>query len=574
MPDRRDQVIVGSLLLALVVLSGLVALPTPAPVVEPPPGRTPPPAPEPATYREGLLGQPVSITPLTARTRADRVLVGLVFAGLVRLGPDETYEPDLAASWSVDEAGKTWTFHLRDGARWHDGEPVTAADVVFTANALRSPDVAGPGAASWAEVTATAVDERTVTFTMDPALGGFLAAATQPLLPAHLLADVPLTDLADDPFGFAPVGAGPYRLVELLDDRAVLEPAAGRDAGPEPSDRPLPTDSLATPRPSFDPEGLVPALERIEIRFFDDAASLADAFRAGELEAASGLPPAMAGPLATETGADLLRYPTTTLSAVLLDLRPGDPELRDSRVRRALLGALDRDALITGPLGGAGLRADALVPPASWAFDAPSAKPVPYDLEAAAKLLTDAGWKRVDGAWRAKGASSPYVIEVLAPSATANTAVHALAVKVTDAWVALGLHARLVDADAAVLATRLRQGRFTAAVVDIAFPLDPDLYPLLASTQTTSRGGNLSGFQDRKLDPLLEAARKPGTLAARRAAFRELLTYLATAQPILPLAWRDETVVSKGVLGPLPRLLGRPGDRFGDVLTWRLASNG
>ena len=574
MLHRRDQAVIGSLLVALVVLAGLVALPTPPPAVAVPSGPTLPPEREPATYREGVLGRPISVTPLTARTRSDRVLVGLLFSGLVRLGPGATYEPDLAASWTVDDKGTTWTFRLRPDARWHDGRPVTAADVVFTANALRSPDVAGPSAASWAEVTATAVDERTVTFTMDPPLGGFLAAATQPLLPAHLLADVPLTDLADDPFGFAPVGSGPYRLVTLDEAVAVLEPAAAAASGPAPTDRPLPTDSLATPRPSFDPEDLVRSLERIELHFFDDAAALAEAYRSGDLDAASGLPPAMAGPLAASTGADLLRYPTTTLAAVLLDLRPGDPELRDARVRRALLGALDRDALITGPLGGAGLRADALVPPASWAFDAASAKPVPHDVVAAAKLLEDAGWKKVDGAWRAKGATTAFVIEVLAPATAANAPVHALAVKVVESWTALGLQARLVSADASVLATRLRQGRFTAAVVDIALPLDPDLYPLLASTQTTSRGGNLSGLQDRRLDPLLEAARKPGTADARRAAYRELLAYLATSQPILPLAWRDETVVSRGVVGPLPQLIGRPGDRFGDVLTWRLASNG
>jgi peptide/nickel transport system substrate-binding protein len=571
---RRDTAIVGALLVTLTILAGLVALPTPAPpeVVEP--GATLPPAPGPTVYREGVVGGPYSITPLTARTRADRVLVGLIFSGLVRVGKGGSLEPDLAASWSADETGKTWTFHIRPDARWHDGEPVTADDVVFTANALKSPDVAGPAAASWAEVTASVVDPLTVSFTLETPLGGFLAAATQPLLPAHLLADVPLADLADDVFGIEPIGTGPYRLITLLEDRAILEPATEPEPEPSPTPRPVPTDSLATPMPTLDPGAVAPGFDAIEIHFFADSESLNRAFRAGELHAASGLPPATAGPLATATKASLLRYPTTTLSAILLDLRPGDPELRDARVRRALLGALDRDALITGPLGGAGLRADALVPPGSWAFDPASAKRVPFDLKAARVLLTEAGWKQVDGKWRAPRASTPYAIEVLAPSASSNAPINAIAASVVEAWTALGIDARLVAADPAALAMRLRQARFTAAVVDIAYPLDPDLYPMLASSQATTRGGNLSGIQDRRLDPLLEAARKPGTLAARQAAWRKLLEYLATSQPILPLAWRDETVVIKGVNGPLPRLIGRPGDRFSDVLTWRLASDG
>lgn len=574
MTHRRDRAIVGALLAVLVVVSGLIVLPVPATPLVAPPGATLPPAPPPATYREGVVGRPVSITPLTARTRADRVLVGLLFSGLVRAMPDDTYEPDLAASWTVDDRGKTWTFRLRPDARWHDGEPVTSADVVFTANALKGREIAGPGAASWAEVTATAVDERTVTFTMDPPLGGFLAAASQPVLPAHLLSGVSLSELAVDPFGREPIGTGPFRLVTLLADRAILEPVSEPEPEPSPTGRPVPTDSISTQRPATNPGRAIPSFERIEISFFDDAESLAAAYREGGLHAASGLPPSMAVPLARATGADLLRYPTTTLAAVLLDLRPGDPELRDPRVRRALLGGIDRDTLITGPLGGAGLRADALVPPGSWAFDAQSAKPVPYDVAASTALLKDAGWKQVDGAWRAPRETSAYAIEVLAPTSGTNAPVHSLAASVVGSWSSLGIQARLAEADVTDFADRLRAGRFTAAVVDIALPLDPDLFPLLASSQATSRGSNLSGVQDRRLDPLLEAARKPGTAAARRAAYRTLLEYLATSQPILPLVWRDETVVSKGVIGPLPRLLGRVGDRFGDVLTWRLAADG
>ena len=61
--------------------------------------------------------------PVAARTQSERTLVGLIFSGLVRLGPDNTYEPDLAESWTTDAKGKTWTFRIRDDATWQDGEP-------------------------------------------------------------------------------------------------------------------------------------------------------------------------------------------------------------------------------------------------------------------------------------------------------------------------------------------------------------------------------------------------------------------------------------------------------------------
>ena len=75
---------------------------------------------------------PSSVSPLAARTQADRDLVALVFAGLVRNGPDGTIVPDLASAGRSTPTGATWTFELRDRRRWHDGEPVTADDVVFT----------------------------------------------------------------------------------------------------------------------------------------------------------------------------------------------------------------------------------------------------------------------------------------------------------------------------------------------------------------------------------------------------------------------------------------------------------
>ena len=232
-------------------------------------------------YREGVVGVPESITPVTARSRAERMLVGLVFSGLVRLGPGTSYQPDLASSWSSDASGKTWTFTIRDDAVWHDGQPVTAEDVVFTVEALKSPDAAGAGAAAWADVTVEAVDSKTVRLILGTPIGGVLAAATQPLLPAHLLADVPLADLATSDFARLPVGSGPFAITDLDDQRATLVPASGvmPPVEEDPSgsaSAPPSMDSLATPFPRPSASRPSPYLDEVEVRFYDDEAALAD----------------------------------------------------------------------------------------------------------------------------------------------------------------------------------------------------------------------------------------------------------------------------------------------------------
>jgi peptide/nickel transport system substrate-binding protein len=575
--SARDRLVISALILVLVALGGVMSMPPATRVAqtqpEPTTDATPPP---PVTYREAVVGTPVSITPLSARSRSERTLVGLIYSGLVRLGAYNTLAPDLASSWSVDADGQTWTFRIRDDATWQDGVPVTADDVVYTIDALKDPKADGAAAASWADVTATAVDEKRVTLTLSSPVNGFVAAATQPLLPAHLLAGIPFDQLADSDFARFPVGSGPFALTELDDRHAVLVPAAqpvdvvpdDSNASPSPS-----IDSLATPLPSAAAGPPMPYLDRIELDFYATDAAAADALRQGQVDAVAGLAPAARATLDGLAGADRIVYPTTTLSTVLLSRRPDHPELGDVRVRQALLGAVDRDALISQVLGGDGQAADTLVPPDSWAYDAGSVTPVPFNRRQAGKQLTAAGWKQVDGQWRAPGARKAYRIELLSVPADANPELAATAAFVRDAWTALGIQVDLVELPAADLASRLRDGTFTAAVLDITMGVEPDLFPLLDSTQVRASGSNLSGYQDPALDKLLEAARKPGTNDKRRAAWRALLAGLSQRLPMLPLAWVDEVVVERGLEGVTPRLITGPGDRFWDVLAWRLAAD-
>ena len=123
-----------------------------------------------------------------------------------------------------------------------------------------------------------------------------------------------------------------------------------------------------------------------------------------------------------------------------------------------------------------------------------------------------------------------------------------------------------------LIGDRLARGDFQVAVLPLAIGLDPDLYPLLAASQTRSGGSNVAGLQDPELDKRLVAARTPADEAARKAAYAELQKRLVANTYILPLAFRDEYVVFRAtVVGPQPRPIGGSWDRYWDVLTWRLA---
>ncbi len=632
-PVTRDRAITGILVAVLAVAAFAIALPRGgAPGSgegsQAPGGAASSSPSGPTVYREGVVGRPMSITPVTARNRADRTLVGLIYSGLVKLGPDNTLVPDLAASWTVDKSGQTWTVAIRPDAAWQDGQPVTADDVVYTVAALKDPSAAGGLAAAWADVTVQALDAKTVRFTLGSPVGGFLGALTQPLLPSHLLTGVPMSDLATGDFSRSPVGSGPYQLVQLDDTRAVLVPAGATAPAPTPdasAARPsadasasgaaapsasssassgadastatasagagspaiasappsvasaAPSGSAAAPSPSPTatpaPDASARPVERIEVTFYDTEAALAAAFQAGEIDGAAGLSAATTKALASTPGASVLDYPTTTLSAILLNLRPTHPELADPNVRKALLGAVNRAAIAASDLGGQARVADTLIPPESWAYDPAEVTKVGYDQSGAAKLLKAAGWTRSGGKWTAPKAKKPYAIELLTVPADVNPRLAAVAEAVRQSWTTLGITVTVTPLSGTALAARLKTGDFGAVLLDIESGLEPDLYPLLDSSQVRANGSNRSGYQDPALDKLLEAARQPGTVAERQAAWSALLAGLSARLPVLPIVWADEQVVVRGLSGASPRLIVHTGDRYWDVLAWRLAAS-
>jgi len=578
---RTDTFVVGSLVLVLALVAGLIGVPAlqlssstssfaPAP-------RASGPAAETRPYVEGALGAPVSVTPLTARTQVDRDLVALLFSGLLRNGPNGTIVPDLAERWSVDTTGTTWTVDLREDARWHDGEPVTSDDVLFTIETLQDPLYTGPSSTSWSEVTVTASGPRRVVFSLQTPLGGFLQALTQPLAPAHLMADVPVEGLADDPFGRQPLGSGPFALVELTDQTASLVPAGDfvvleEDPSADPSS-PVAPDSLTTPAPSGRPSRPQPYLPGIEFRFYADPGELAADFRAGTLDGASGISRQEAAQLGSRAGTRLLRYPGATLTAVLLNLRPNHPEFASPAVRTAFLQAIDRVRLIDEAYAMSAASATGPIPPSSPMFDAAADPVVSYDRFGASKALTKAGWAHKDDGWYLPKATKPLTLEVVSPTEGTNPGLFVAAEAVVRDWTALGFKVAHTPLPPAQFVTdRLAPGTFQVAVVDVTVGLDPDLYPLLASSQTLTGGSNVMGVQDPALDALLAKARAPGPDAARKTAYSGLQKQLAKGRYLLPLAFADEVVVVHDTLeGPLLRQASDPSDRFWDVLTWRLA---
>ncbi|MEJ2483843.1 MAG: ABC transporter substrate-binding protein, partial [Gemmatimonadota bacterium] len=250
--------------------------------------------------------------------------VYVLFTTLVRLGPDFEPVPWLARDWNVDPEGDRITFRLRDDLYWHDGVPVTAADVAFTWERVVDPAVPFFNPAyfdAWEAVEI--LDEHTVRFTVRPGSNRLYGWAVTAILPEHVLGDVPPSQLATHPFGtVAPVGSGPFRFVERVPgDRWVFEA-----------------------NPDF-PEALGgrPYADRLVYRQIPEDAVAEAALRTGEIHMIVDADPHAAARLAEDTSLVVTSYPSAEYALIAWNTRR-EP-FNDPDVRRAVTFAIDREAI-------------------------------------------------------------------------------------------------------------------------------------------------------------------------------------------------------------------------------------
>jgi peptide/nickel transport system substrate-binding protein len=271
----------------------------------------------------------------------------------------------------------------------------------------------------------------------------------------------------------------------------------------------------------------------------------------------------------------VVSYPLTSLYSVVLNQRSTHPEFAVVGVRQGLLAGIDRSSILKAVLLGRGTVADAPLPSWSAVYDPTAVTVTPYSQTNATADFTAAGWVRDQSGWTLPKATSHYAIRLLSPTEAANPVAFQVAGRVAAGWRGLGLEVNLQAFGAADYATHLSAGDFDAAVVDYQVGLDPDVSPLLLSTQVAPNGSNLSGVADTALDQLLTAVRTTTDQSLRQTAISALEKYVSTNVLMLPICFADYGfVVSQRVQNVSTNQIADPSGRFWDVLDWRLASDG
>jgi len=495
-------------------------------------------------YTEGVVGQLGSFNPLFAQGQANALdLDALLFEPLVRLQSTGQVDRVLAGSWDISPDQRSYTFALRPDARWSDGAPVTADDVLFTVRTVQDPDYPGVFlGTSWKDIVATAIDPQHVRFTLPGKNASFLATLAQlDILPAHALAGLPVSQIASSPFGTHPVGTGPFRVRDRLPDGVVLE------------------------RNPF--SRLRPWLDRIAVRTFPDEVSALTALDRHEIDALANL--SAAGVARARGLGQVAVYQAATYRylELLFNLNADVPYFKDAQVRRAFAMAINRQAIIDTLAGGQARLADGPIPSAiTWATD-PTVKGPGYDPLAAAQLLDQAGWKVQDGVRTKAGVAMQVTLVVARDVAPFEQVGRQVASDL--GVVGIGVDVRAVSGDD-LIRVYLNPRTFQLALTAFDNGPDPDVYAFWHSSEARPGGFNFAGGKRNVfIDLDLEKGRADTDLAARALDYKDLQQVFAQEVPAVYLYSPNFSfAVSRRIRGVRLDAAVEPADRFAHVSDW------
>jgi peptide/nickel transport system substrate-binding protein len=442
-----------------------------------------------------------------------------LFTPLITYDENLQVAPHLAESW--EELGDTAVlFRLRRDVLWHDGEKVTAGDVVFTFERAKDPESASLIGDAFVNNVATAevIDSFTVLFRYASPHAQALEDFWWAPAPRHLLGGVPAAELRNAPFNRQPVGSGPYRLVEWR---------AGERVGLERNDDFAP--SLGGPAQA----------RRIVFRVIPEAATMLTEMVTGGVHVDVPVLPDQVEAIEADGSLRLFSYPGRTVYYVGWNnaRRPFD----DARVRRALALAIDRQQIIDALLAGEGTIANGPLPP--WHPLAPSGVDrLAHSPAEADRLLAEAGWIdrdrngiREDESGRelrftlvsANDALRRSVVEIL-ESQFRRVGARA-EIRTTEFQTTLALH-RNRDFDAI----------FTNWVLD-NFQAASTPFALFHSSQADEPGSaNRSTVRNPSLDRLIEEGSTSTDPDRQRSIWTEFTTILQREQPITFMFWLNE----------------------------------
>jgi len=465
---------------------------------------------------------------------------------------DEDFQPLLAQKWEWD-GPLTLVFHLDPGARWHDGRPVTAADVEFTFNAYTDSAVASPFRPKLHRIASvTQRDSLSAVFRFRERYPEMFYDAVyhMRILPAHLLRPVPRDQWRTAPFGRQPVGDGPYRFVRWQPAQSIELVADS-------------TFFLGRP-----------GIRRLIWRFTPNLQVAIQQVIADEADIREQLVTPDNVSRAREAK-QLAIYPFRGSVYTFLsfnqraadDTTKAHPIFADREVRRALAMAVDRASLLKSALDDL-----AKVPPGPmsellWIWD-PDIRQLPYDTAMAARRLSALGWRDHDGDGVRDKDGQPLAFHILVPTSSVLRKQYARLLQAQ--FRAIGVHVEVDELEGTVVNQRVGTGKYDTAILSRNNDPSPSSGIAQSWTRAGFGGSNFGRYYNPELERLVDRAVTATNRDQARRLWRAAMETLnADAPGIFLYALDNVAAVHKRV----DNVQFRPDSWAALLRTWRIPTD-
>ena len=475
----------------------------------------------------GSISSPTLFNALYSTDNASSEIEGFIYDSLV--SGDTEFEPTLSMAEKIDqtEDGLTFTVKLKEGILFHDGEEVTADDVVFTYSVPLSDDYVGERKSAFESIdTVTKLDEYTVEFKLkEPDITFYPITLSYGILPEHILGDVPIADLGEHEFNTKnPIGSGPFKFVEWKDGQYVKVEAFEDYFGGRPY-----LDTI-TYKIVPDQNALIAQLEAGDVDHINVPSSDVEAVKSW----------ASSKGVKVESG--------LSLAYTYLGYNEKNELFQDKKVRQALTMAIDREAIVQSILNGEGEVAHVPESPLSWAYT-DDVRKFPYDPEQAKQLLADAGWEDSDGdgILDKDGKKFSFVVKTNQGNKLREDIVVVLQQQLKE--VGIEVTPNIMEWSAFIADVTAPNWNYDAVVLGWSLATFPDQYDLFHTSQS-EQGLNFVWYSNTEADTLMEDAKKILDRDEYKAAYVDIYKILAEDQPYTFLYYpNDHYAMPENLMG-------------------------
>lgn len=496
------------------------------------------------TIVEGVIGRPQIINPLYSQAnQVDQDIVKLVFSGLVKMGKGREFLPDLATSWDIFDKGKKYIFHLRDDVKWHDGKKFDADDVVFTIKVIQSESYMGILGDNWSGIEVATLSPTTVQFVLPNPATFFLSQATLGIIPAHLFAHLPVSDIGDPSNNLKPIGTGIYKAATTLVAKDSLNLIVNDNY-----------------------YGEQPYIDKLVFYFYDNEKSLFNALNSGTINSAGFT--SLSEDKETELPyINKYVYQLPQYKAVFINQLGENQVLKDKLVRQALALATNKAKLIKDVADDNAVAVNSPVLPGFWGH-LPEIKKYDFDFIAARDALNRAGWKDSDQ----DGVLEKNDLRLSFSLSFKDDKINNEIAKILASdWEAIGMEVILNPVESNVLFDQvIRPRNYDALIFGQNLGSDSDPYVYWHSSQAEDPGLALSVMYDKNIDNNLELARLSSSLNRAINYYHRFQNSFADLVPAVLLYQPNFTyLVNEKIKGVTDEInVGNISDRFINISDW------